>query len=84
MDNTIHIAFCFDQNYSMPCGVSITSICENTPGPICFHALIAGNVTDDAKDKIRKVTGSHGNQVFYYKRTCRSSCTSARVCTTGS
>ena len=64
MDNTIHIAFCFDQNYSMPCGVSITSICENTPGPICFHALIAGNVTDDAKDKIRKVTGSHGNQVF--------------------
>lgn len=67
MDNTIHIAFCFDQNYSMPCGVSITSICENTPGPICFHALIAGNVTDDAKDKIRKVTGSHGNQVFYYE-----------------
>ena len=53
MDNTIHIAFCFDQNYSMPCGVSITSICENTPGPICFHALIAGNVPVKAWSRYR-------------------------------
>lgn len=67
MDNTIHIAFCFDQNYSMPCGVSMTSICENTPGPICFHALIAGNVTEDAKEMIGKAVSTHGNQVVFYE-----------------
>lgn len=67
MDNIIHIAFCFDQNYSMPCGVSMTSICENTPGPICFHALIAEDVTEDAKEKIVKAVSTCGNQVVFYE-----------------
>lgn len=66
MNDTIHIAFGFDQNYAMPCGVAMTSVCENTPGPICFHALIADDVSDETRRKIESVALSHGNRVFFY------------------
>jgi len=66
MEEMMHIAFGFDNNYSMPCGVAVTSVCETTPGPICFHALIAEDVTEDTKQKLESVVLSHGNKICFY------------------
>lgn len=62
----IHIAFGFDENYAMPCGVAITSICETTPSPVFFHALIAEDVTEDSRKKIEAEVNAHGNSVAFY------------------
>ncbi len=66
MDNTIHIAFCFDQGYVIPTGVAMYSICVNTPGPVCFHALVSSDVPDEAKQMMESMAISHGKEIDFH------------------
>ena len=48
----IHIAFCFDENFVMPCGVTLTSILENNKDvEITFHVLEVG-LTEKSKKEL--------------------------------
>lgn len=62
----MHVAFGFDRNYTMPTGMVMLSICINTPGPICFHALTAPDVTDDSRQLLEDMVGSYGNRIVFY------------------
>lgn len=62
----IHVAFCLDQSYVMPCGVAMNSICANTPDPVCFHALISSNVTDEARQQMESMVVSHGKTIEFH------------------
>lgn len=62
----IHIAFGFNENYTMPTGVVMLSICMNTPGPICFHALIDPDVTGTSRKQMEDMAASFGNQIAFY------------------
>lgn len=64
--DTIHIALGFDQNYVMPCGITIVSICENTPCDIHFHAIIAEDVSDENKQKIESVVKKYSKKITFY------------------
>ncbi|MGN0202139.1 MAG: glycosyltransferase family 8 protein [Candidatus Cryptobacteroides sp.] len=66
MDNEIHIAFCFDQGYVMPTGVAMCSICANTPEPVCFHALVSQDVTDEAKEQMEGMVASQGKKIVFH------------------
>lgn len=51
----MHIAFCTDTNYVMPCGVAMTSICENNKEEeITFHLVITdeGTAPDEVEKKV--------------------------------
>lgn len=62
----MHVAFGFDQNYTMPTGMVMLSICINTPGPICFHALIAPDVTDASRVLLEDLVNSYGKRIVFY------------------
>lgn len=66
MKSPIQIVFAFDQNYVMPCGVAMLSICMNTPGPICFHVVADKDVTEESKATIAGIAESYGNQALFY------------------
>jgi len=66
MNEIIHIAFGFDKNYAMPCGVAILSVCKTTPGPICFHALIAEDVTEDIRNRMEGMVLHYGNSIVFH------------------
>lgn len=66
MDSEVHIVFGFDNNYSMQVGVAILSICIHTSGPVCFHALIAEDVTDSIKRQIEDMVVSRGKKIIYH------------------
>lgn len=65
-EDVIHIAVGFDNNYHAYCGVLMLSICINTPGPICFHALIAENVTEKTKNQITDMVKAYSNDIQWY------------------
>ena len=67
MNETMHIAFGFDKNCVMPCGVAMLSICMNTPGPILFHAVLDDDVTDESRKILEDIALSHGNRMLFYK-----------------
>lgn len=62
----IHVAFCFDPGYAMPCGVAMYSICVNTPDPVCFHALISHDVTDETRQQMESMAVSHGKTIEFH------------------
>lgn len=66
MEETVHIAFCFDQNYAMPAGVAMLSICINTPGPVCFHALVSSDVTDVTVKQMENMVAPYGDSVVFH------------------
>ena len=66
-EDMMHIAFGFDQNYAMPCGVAILSVCRNTPRPLYFHALVAEDVTQETKKQIEEMALSYGNRMAWYQ-----------------
>lgn len=66
MDSFLHVALAFDENFAMPCGITIVSICENTPCDIFFHVIIADDVTDKSKNKILDIVKKYHKHIRFY------------------
>ncbi|OCG64974.1 glycosyltransferase family 8 protein [Gilliamella sp. Fer4-1] len=45
--NTLHIAFCFDDNYAMPAGIAMSSVILNNPDKNLVFHLFANNVSNE-------------------------------------
>lgn len=67
--STMHIAFCTDTGYMMPCGVAIISVCENNKNThICFHLVITvkkGETTDKVQPLIDIILRYHQEYKVY-------------------
>ena len=69
----MEIAFCTDTNYVMPCGVAMTSICENNKEEdITFHLVITdeGTAPDEVEKKVsplRDIAVKYGKIVEVYR-----------------
>lgn len=65
----IHISFCTDTGYMMPCGVAIISVCENNKNTnICFHLVITvknGETIDEVNTIIDIITSYHQEYKIY-------------------
>lgn len=56
-----------DNNYVMPTGVMICSLCENNRSEnIRFH-ILSSDITDDNRAAIERITGSYGKSVEFHK-----------------
>ena len=69
----MEIAFCTDTNYVMPCGVAMTSICENNKEEdIIFHLVITdeGTAPDEVEKKVsplRDIAVKYAKNVEVYR-----------------
>ena len=61
------IVCCTDNNYVIPCGVLITSICVNNPNEkITVHILTEG-ISDENQDILRSVTANYNQEIIFHK-----------------
>ena len=68
------ITACIDNQFAMPTGVMLYSVCVNNPDvPIAFHIITSPDVTDDNKKRIeRTVTTFPEKSICFYDFTCHS------------
>lgn len=74
------IVCCTDNNYVIPCGVLITSICVNNPNEaITVHILTEG-ISDDNQHLLRSVTDKYNQKIIFHKinRAVFSNCPISR------
>ena len=63
----MEIVISTDNNYIMPTGVLMTSICENNKDEkIRFHILIDESVTVKSKESLNRIAEGYGKQIVYY------------------
>jgi len=60
----IQIALCTDNNYAMPAGVMMCSVCKST-GPVTFHVIIPDDFTEINRNKLISVAKSYDSEVFF-------------------
>lgn len=63
------IVFCTDNNYVMPCGITMISLLENNKNHnfITFH-IIGMNITEDSKEKISSISSKYKNtKILFYE-----------------
>lgn len=57
------IVVCADANYIMPCGIMMTSLCENNKNEnILFHFIVNDTVTAPLKEQLARITKSYNNK----------------------
>lgn len=60
------IVCCTDNNYVIPCGVLVTSICVNNPKEeITVHILTEG-ISPENQEVLKKVVAKYGQQIQFY------------------
>ena len=61
------IAICTDNNYVMPAGVLICSICENNADErINFHVVSDDKLTNDSKHSLSEVVNQYNQNISFY------------------
>lgn len=61
------IAFCLDNNYLMPCGVALCSVCENNKSEdITFH-IVSTNLNAASQQSLENISTRYGKQIHFYK-----------------
>ena len=63
--NTIHIAFCFDDNYAMPASIAISSVIINNPDKNLVFHLFANNVSDEKIQKFNQLNRKNTSIIYY-------------------
>lgn len=65
--NKIDIVFCIDNNYIMPCGITIISLLENNKeNTIVFH-IIGMDLSKESKEKLLTICSRYRNaSIIYY------------------
>lgn len=64
----IHISFGIDDKFVMPCGVTMTSICENNKlEDITFHLLVAPEFMEKSREALRKIAvDKYGKKIEFH------------------
>lgn len=63
----MNIAFGIDDKFVMPCGVTMTSICENNKEEdICFHVLTPPEFSDRGVCSLTNIAQKYGKQIKFY------------------
>lgn len=64
---TYNILASCDNNYIMPCGVMICSVCEsNRDRSFCFHIIIDESVTDSSKISLTNIVRKYKANISFY------------------
>lgn len=61
----IHIAFGIDDKFVMPCGVTITSICENNRDEDIFFHVLNSSLTEENKESLSSIANSYEKHVDF-------------------
>ena len=65
--STMEIVCSTDNNYVMPTGVMICSLCENNHGEqIRFH-ILSSDITDANKASLERITSGYGQRIEFHK-----------------
>lgn len=63
----INIVLCPSDNYTMPCGVTICSVCENNRNtPITFYVLIDSSFTEKHKQQLRDLISKYNQKTIVF------------------
>ena len=64
----MNIVFGIDDKFVMPCGVTMTSICENNKKePICFHILTPPEFKESSKQSLTKIAlERYGKEITFH------------------
>ena len=66
--NIMHLVFCLDNNYIMPYGVTMTSICENNLNyDIMFHVITDNDFTIKNEKSLFKIANKYHHSLKIYK-----------------
>lgn len=67
-NNKMDIVLCSDNNYVMPCGVTMVSVLENNKNrPITFH-IIGMGLKEESKEKLSSISGKYsGASILFYE-----------------
>lgn len=60
----MHIAFSSDNNYAMPAGVMIYSVCRHNEN-VTFHMIIPKDFTEKNKRRLESITSSFGTRIEF-------------------
>lgn len=61
------IVFCTDNNYVMPCGITMVSLLENNKGEDVTIHIVGLNLTDESKGILKNITDKYKAQIHFYK-----------------
>lgn len=61
------IVYCFDDNYAMPTGVSMLSVCENNKeeDTIVFH-LVSEGLNEQFKEQLKNIAANYGRNIHFH------------------
>ena len=62
----IHIILCTDENYVMPCGITIFSICYNNKCNHLFFHILTEGVSSSKKAEIKYLVETYGQKIDFY------------------
>lgn len=61
------IVCCTDNDYIMPCGVLLCSLCENSElGSVRFHIIISKRISEIEKASLINIVNRYKNEIFFY------------------
>jgi lipopolysaccharide biosynthesis glycosyltransferase len=63
--DTVHIAFCFDDNYAMPAGIAMSSVILNNPDKNLVFYLFANNVSSEKIIRFNQFNKENITIIFY-------------------
>lgn len=62
----IEIACCIDDNFTMPCGVVLTSVCENNKSEkVRFH-IISDSLSEKNRNSLRSIAEQYNQKIRFY------------------
>lgn len=61
-----HIVFCTDNNYVMPCGITIISLLEHNIGTDITIHIIGMNLNDISKTSLKDIAENRGAIIYFY------------------
>ena len=62
---TLHIAFCFDDNYAMPAGIAMSSVIINNPDKNLFFHLFANKVSNKKIENFNQLSQKNTSIICY-------------------
>ena len=62
---TLHIAFCFDDNYAMPAGIAMSSVIVNNPNKNLVFHLFANNVSNEKIERFNQLNKENTSIICY-------------------